>query len=1067
MKKILLLPSMVLFFCSFAIGQRTITGSVTAEDGEALIGATILLKGTTIGTTTDIDGTYSIEVGDQKILLFSYTGFVTKEVAISASNVIDVKMSEGLALNEVVVTALGISREEKSLGYAVQQIEGTELSSNPQTNFVQSLSGKVSGVNIRQANAMGGSANVVIRGQKSLTNNNQALYVVDGVPIDNGHESIDAWGGYDYGNAAMDINPEDIESVSILKGAAATALYGSRAANGVVSITTKKGSKTNGIGVTVNSNFVVGTIDNSTMPKHQKEYGGGYGPFYEDPTSNFFYADIDGDGVKDLIAPTSEDASWGAKFDPNLQVIHWDALDPAASNYGEKRPWVAGANGIDYFFKDSRKFTNTVTIDGSNTAGFFRLSFTNMDETGILPNSKMDRNTITFGAGYDLNDKLTANFHGSYIKNTATGRYGTGYDGKNVMQSFSQWIQTNVDFQRLEEKWLRPDGSQLSWNHGYYDDLNPIYFDNPYWVRNKNYQNDNRDRTLGQFNLVYKPVEWLSITGRVAADSYSETRSERTAIGSVDQSNFNIINAKVLEVNTDLIARASKRFNDLTVDVMLGGNVRDREYQSVYTTTVGGLIIPDYYSVKNSISPTSSTEKLQLRNSYSGYGSVTLGYKGFAYLDFTDRYDVTSTLPRANNAYNYYSISGSFILSELMENTGPLSYAKIRASYGEVGNDAAPYKIRNVYSQAASFGTIPIFSVNNSLLNADLRPERTKSSELGLELKFLQNRIGLDVAVYKDNSYDQIMPVTVSFASGNSTRWVNGGELENKGVEITLNATPVAIRDFEWGFTANWTKNKNKVISLYEGNQNLLIYSAWDASINATVGQPYGTIRGTNFLYTNGQRTVDENGYFMEETDANGNVVSDAVLGDINPDWNMGISTKLKYKNLTISGLLDIQHGGDIYSINTKYGQATGVFAETAGLNDKGNPIRDRVADGGGIKFDAVKADGSPNDIYTPAYRWGRAFYYNNSPTARYVLDASYVKFRELVISYDLPKRFLGNAPIAGVQFSLVGRNLAILSKNVEHFDPEYSAASGNQQGIESGAYPTTKSYGFNIRLQF
>ena len=1082
--------TLIVMLCFVAFGtllaQRTVNGTVSDQSGEPLIGATILVKGTDQGTITDYDGSYSIEVPEgSNTLVISYTGFGTQEMELTASNVMDVVMDEGVTLETAVVTALGISREKKTLGYSVQEVDGDAVNKVRETNFVQSLSGKISGLNIRQANTMGGSANVLIRGTRSLTKNNQALFVVDGVPVDNNntnedrvvahesdseYEQNDGWGGYDYGNAAMDINPDDIESISVLKGAAAAALYGSRASNGVILITTKKGTKHKGIGVTVNSGFTLSTIDKSTLAKHQNQYGAGYGPFYEDPTALFFYADIDGDGVEDLVAPTSEDASWGAKFDPNLQVIHWDALDPSASNYGEKRPWVAGQNGIDYFFRTGQKWTNNISLDGGNDLGTFRLSYTNVDESGILPNSSINRNTISFSGGYNFTDKLRLNANATYTNTNAVGRYGTGYDGLNVMQSFGQWIQTNVDFARLEEKWLRPDGSQLSWNSGYYNDLRPIFFDNPYWVRNKSFQDDERNRVFGYVSLDYDFNDWLSMTGRTAVDNYTEVQNERIAVGSVDPSYYSNYTREYTELNADLMLKANKRFDKISLSGLVGGNYRENKLKGAIGTTIGGLVVPNLYTVSNSVSPVFIEEDLEESNINSIYGSFSIGYNDLVYLELTDRYEVSSTLPTDNNGYNYYGVSGSFILSELsgLNNLGFLSFAKLRANYAEVGNDAPVYSTRSTYSQNPSYGSLSLFSVNNTLQNPNLKPERTKSFEVGIEGILLKDRLSFDVAWYKSNTEDQIMPARVSPSSGVSRRWVNGGEVENKGWEVGIKARPLELGDFTWDIGLNWYKNENKVISLFEGVENLLIYSAWDVSINASVGQPYGIIKGTNFVYTDGKKTVGEDGYYLNATDANGNEIEDAVIGDINPDWNMGISSQFGYKGFNLSVLFDIQKGGDIYSVNTKYGLATGVYEETAQLNDLGNPMRDLVADGGGYRYpNSVNEDGSENVTYVPAHRWGRAFDYNKSPTARYVFDATYVKLREISLSYKLPGSVLDGTPFSDLTLSLIGRNLAILHKNTKHFDPEASLSSGNQQGIETGAYPTTRTVGLNLRLGF
>ena len=1084
-----------------AFAQTKITGTIVdADNGSTIPGVTVLVKGTTVGTTTDLDGSYELLVpADGNTLVFSFVGMVTQEVEIGGRGVINISMAQSAtALDEVVVTALGISREKKSLGYAVQEISGDAVSEVRETNFVQSLSGKVSGVHIRQSNTLGGSANILVRGTTSLTQNNQALFVVDGVPINNNNTNEDrsianstanqndGWGGYDYGNTAMDINPDDIESISVLKGAAATALYGSRAANGVILITSKKGTKSGkGIGITVSTGLVLSQADMNTAPHHQNKYGGGYGPFYENETGDpatdyyFFWADLDGDGIKDFITPTAEDASWGAEFNPDVNVIQWDALDPSKSNYAEKRPWVAPENGLEYFFQTGLKWNTNIAFDGGNEDGSFRLSYTNSDETGIVPNSSIKKNAVNLNANYNFSDKFSVDASMTYSNTKGKGRYGTGYNGLNVMQSFGQWFQTNVDFKRLEDNYLRDDGSQLSWNSAYYDNLHPIFFDNPYWVRNKSFEDDTRDRLFGFAGLNYELTDWLTFTGRISLDNYSETQNERVAVGSVDASYFSSFTRNYNELNTDLYLKFNKRVNDFSFNGMVGTNFRQNKISMLLGQTVGGLVVPDFYAISNSVSPVSVVEDLIEKGTNSVFGTFSVGYKDFVYLEISDRYDVSSTLPIENNSYNYYSGSLSFLLSELggLKDLSFLDFAKIRANYAQVGNDAPVFSTISTYSQGTSWGSNALFSVNSTLQNADLLPERTTSIELGLEMRFFDNRVNFDVAAYKSNTVDQIMPVLVAPSTGYTRMYFNGGEIENKGIEVALMTTPLKLSDFEWNIGINWYTNKNEVLSLYNDVQNLLIFSAWDVSVNATVGQPYGCIKGTNFVYTdengntedadgnllteeNGSKTVDESGYYLVSESG------EEIIGNINPDWNMGINSTMTYKGVRLNVLFDFQQGGDVYSVATKYGQATGVYEETAEDNDLGNPMRDPVDEGGGYLYpETVNADGSPNTTYVPAYRWGRAFYYNNSPTARYVFDASYIKLREVSLGYTLPKKVVDKTPFQNITFSIIGRNLAVLFKNTKHFDPEAGLGSGNNQGIEQGSYPVARTFGFNIKF--
>lgn len=1058
----------------FSQQTRVITGTVTsAVEGEgALPGVTIQVKGTSVGTTTDVEGKYSLTVpSNATTLVFTYIGMKKQEIEISGRSVINVVMeSETLGLSEVVVTALGISREKKSLGYSVQEVVGDNISKTKESNFLNSLSGKVAGVQIKQSSTMGGSANVLVRGYKSLMNNNQALFVIDGVPIDNSIPNSSGVahgsGGYDYGNAASDINPDDIESMSVLKGAAATALYGSRAANGVIMITTKKGSVRKGIGVTASAGITFSRIDKQTLPKIQKEYGGGYGAYYEDPTGYFFYADLDGDGTDDLIVPTSEDASWGAKFDPNLMVIDWVGLEPSdTDHYLKKVPWTAAKHDLTDFFETGIKQNYNLAFEGGNEKGNFRLSYTNLDEKGIMPNSNLKKNTINLAASYNLSSKLTVDGNVTYVNDNNKGRYGTGYDPGNPMQSLGQWFQANVDIYDLKKYWITPDRRQRTWNYAYYDDLEiPIYHNNIYWTRYMNYQNDGRDRVFGYAMLHYKLAPWLTLEGRAATDTYSEYQEERIAVYSNQTPTYSKYLRTFNENNFDLMARFNKTFNDLSVNGLLGSTVRRTTSKSTFGTTVGGLLIPEFYNLMNSSSPVSSTEQELISGVNSIYGSLSLGYKSLIYLDLTGRNDVSSTLPVENRSYFYPSASLSFIFSELpgIKGSKTFSFMKLRLNYAQVGNDAPVYSLRSTYVQEANYGTLGVFRNSYILLNSGLKPERTKSMEAGLETRLFNNRVGLDLSLYKTNSVDQIMPVNISRSSGFSQRYVNSGEIENKGIELALNGTIIKTSDFTWDAQINWFKNVNKVLSLYEGVENILLSSAWDVSTNIVKGMSYGQLRGYDFVYTNGKRTVGSDGYYLFSDN------SDALIGSILPKWNAGISTSLSYKGISLSGLVDISKGGNLYSVDMKYGLATGLFAETAGLNDKGNPIRDAVADGGGMRYaDAVYEDGTPNTTYIEASDWYSGWNYDYLPTAYHVYDASYVKLREVALSYSLPAKVLANMPLSKVTISLVGRNLWLIHKNMPYYDPEQSLSAGNIQGIADGAYPSTRTFGFNLTVGF
>jgi hypothetical protein len=481
---------------------------------------------------------------------------------------------------------------------------------------------------------------------------------------------------------------------------------------------------------------------------------------------------------------------------------------------------------------------------------------------------------------------------------------------------------------------------------------------------------------------------------------------------------------------------------------------------------VGGLIIPDWYALQNSVSSLNATEQEENRGINSYYGSLSFGLNRMVFIDVTARYDISSTLPEESNSYFYPSVSASFILTELggLSDLGFLSFAKIRANYAQVGADAPAYRTLSNYAAITPYDGHGMFSVPTTLNNPDLKPERTNSMEAGIEARFWQNRLGIDISLYNNNTFDQIMPIDISRAAGYSFMYINAGEIQNQGIELALNGTPVQSSDFTWDINVNWWANRNEVVSLGDQIDNILLFSAWDVSVNAREGEPYGSIMGTDFIWDGDKKVVYDDtgarpGYYMFTS-------GDTIIGNINPDWNMGINNALNFKGISLNFLVDIQKGGDIYSVNTKYGRGTGVYEETAGNNDKGNPKRDPVDEGGGVIYEnTVYPDGTENTTYIPAWRWGRATYYGYLPTAEYVLDASYVKLREVSLGYSLPKNLISKTPFSMIQLSLVSRNLWIIHKNTYHFDPEAALTSGNQQGIESGSYPTARTVGFNLKL--
>ena len=1069
MKRLLTTLWLVLAVVGFTLAQRTVVGTVKGDDGEALIGATISVKGTTGGARTDIEGKYSVQVpASSNVLVFSYTGYQSQEITLGASNVVDVTLVGGIQLGETVVTALGVSRYKNELPYSAQKVDGNDVSNVRNQNVVNSLSGKVAGLEVRRNNSLGGSTNVVLRGAKSLTGDNQALFVVDGIPYDNSNTNTGDQRtgrlGYDYGNAAGDINPDDVESVTVLKGAAATALYGSRASNGVVMITTKKGSKAKGLGVSVNLGMNMGQIDKSTFPTFQDKYGGGYGAYYEDPSGFFLYRDVDGDGQEDLVMTTSEDASHGARFDPNLMVYQWDAFDPTSPYYKKARPWVAAANGPETFFETAIGASNGVMIDGSNEKGYFKLGYTKNTDKGILANSNVDKDIVNFGASYKLTDRLSIFSSVNYTATKGQGRYGTGYDSKNQMTSFRQWWQVNVDVQEQREAYERTR-QNVTWNWADPTDLVPIYWDNVYWTRFENYQNDRRNRYFGYFGLNYKLADWLNLTGRVSLDQSDEIQEERIAVGSIDVSQYSRFNRNFRELNYDLMLEVPQiNITDaLKFDALVGTNIRKTDISSIRATTNGGLVIPRLYSLSNTVNPLNAPAENETKLQVDGiFAKVGFVYNKWAILDATIRRDRASSLPEDNNTYYYPSASLGIVFSEFIGDNSFISFGKLRANYAEVGNTAPPLSVFDVYNLGTAFGDASIASVPTTKNNPDLKPERTKSLEAGLEMRFLKDRVGFDVTFYKQNTQDQILPATISRATGYNSKFINAGDVENKGVEVQLFFRPVNTRDFNWRIELNWARNRNEVLDL-GGIDNLRIgNSQGGVSINAALGEPYGTIRSNNFVYhANGGRIVNANGRYRFSATSN------EITGNINPDWIGGITNSLRYKNLTLGFLIDVKKGGDVFSLDLYYGMATGMYPETAGLNDLGNEVRARLGDGGGLIVDGVKEDGTPNDVRVSAVNYG-SFGYARNPAAAFIYDAGYVKLREANLTWDLPSTILGgNRIFKGVALGVYGRNLWIIHKNLPYADPEDGYGSGNYQGHQGGAYPTVRTFGVNLNLKF
>lgn len=1048
--------------------QSQVKGNVTDPDGQPMIGTNVIEKGTTNGTQTDFDGNFEINVPGNAILVFSYVGFKAKEIPVANQTTINIVLQEDSAeLEEVVITALGISREKKSLGYATQEVSGDDVNRVPTDNVVNALSGKVSGVQIKNNSNLGGSSNVIIRGSTSLTGDNQALFVVDGVPISNSNFNTsnqqNAAGGFDYGNLASDINPEDIASINVLKGAAATALYGSRATNGAIIITTKSGAGAKDKTViTINTGVTMGFIDKSTWPDFQYEYGTGYGSIYGTNGNEYFNKrDVNGDGNLDLVSPNGAYGSYGAPFDSNLMVYQWDSFYPESPYYLQPTPWEAPKDKLISFFETPVTLVNSISLAGGAEKANYRISYTNFEQDGILPNSNISRNNISVNTGFTLNEKLKASASANYIKTDALGRNRTGNEsafgnGGNVIATMRKYWAMNAGIKELKDAYFN-SGRNI-------DPFNGGTIDNPYWVLYENYQNDTRSRIFGNAALNYKINDWLNVEGRVSLDTYSFLQEERANQGTRGrEGKYERKNINFSEMNYDLMLNFNKNVTEkLNISGVLGTNIRRNDFSSISALTNGGLVLPGLYSLSNSLNIPNAPVEVKEKIGVDGvYGLVSFGYNNLLYLDLTGRFDHSSTLPKENSTYFYPSVSTSFIFSNLIE-SDVLSFGKLRLNYAEVGSAAPANSLTDVLAKPTPFGSIPLYGVTNTKNNSELLPESTVSTELGVELRFLKSRLRMDMSVYKTNTKDQIIPVAVSTATGYSSKFVNAGEIENKGVEIALSGAVIKTDEFTWDVNVNWAKNQSKVVSLFEGATNLQLGSLSGVTINATIGQPYGTIQGTDFIYLDGQRVINQsNGEFNRTTTSN------SVIGNITPDWNGGITNTFRYKNFNVSFLIDMQKGGDVYSRDIAVGNRSGLYSYSVGLNDLGNPMRNSLANGGGIILKGVAPDGQVNTARTAMDTYNNATGSVKAPSANFIYDASYVKLREVSVSYSFPKvGLLDKVKIESMRLSLVGSNLWIIHKNLPFADPEANLSSGNIQGYQEGVLPITRNIGLNLQIQ-
>ena len=1074
------------FLANNPLPPVSIKGVITDETGKPLQGVSVTVKGTTIGTLTNSEGAFSINAEKGNILEFSMVGFKTASVTLANNTAQNITLeASNVNLSEVVVTALGVRRETKRLGYAVQEVKGSELDKARETNFVSGLAGKVAGLQVMTSpSGVGGSARVTIRGDKSLDiNKNQPLFVIDGVPITNeltgssGREFQEL----DYGNGASMINPDDVETMTVLKGANASALYGSRAANGVIVITTKSGKNSRGIGVSVNMGV---TLERPlVLPEFQKVYGQGNNGL-------FSFNDGKSGGVNDGV-----DESWGPKMDGSLIAQH---NSPTANGYrgGDisliddgslasqadltargaitPTPFVPGMNLREFYETGTTTNTN-VALTGANDKGDFRLSYTLLDQKGIIPNTDIKRNTFAFNSGYNFTPKLSARITANYVNTLSDNRPNLTYGTENIIYLLHCWMGQHVDLNSLKNFWIPGMEHRQQYNFNY------NYHDNPYFNLYENTNGQNAARLFGNITLRYALADWLNIQLRGGTDFNSELRKRQRSFSTMrfPFGSYREERVRNSETNFDFLVTANKNITkNFSIGANLGGNRQISRFNN-YEVSAPQLLIPGIYSLNNT--------RVALVNSvYDGnkvinslYGAVQLAYNNYLFLDVTARNDWSSalTLPKGpdtlgvtDNSYFYPSASLSAVISDMVRLPPWISFGKIRTSIAQVGSDTDPYRFSASYGRSDPWGDYPIYSSNSTLLNYNLKPEISTSFEAGLDWRFFNNRLGFDFTYYNINTKNQILPsVPVSITSGNWNRVVNAGKINNYGYELMLTGRPIDGKNLKWDVIVNWSANRSKVVEFDGGITTYQMAGRHGIAINATVGNRMGDMYAIGFKTVDdpsspyyGQKIFNNEGRFV----GTNNIIK---VGNYNPDWLAGIRNTFSYKNFNLSFLLDTRKGGELFSETTVVGLEAGQLIET--LEGRADGY-DLSKNGNGVIGKGViqNSDGSyrVNDVRLTAREYHQSRTGNRDIAQGAVFNASFIKLRELRIGYSVSPKILSKIKVNGLNISLVGRNLAVPS-DVPHIDPETSSLSGGTiiAGVESVGMPTTSSWGFNLGFKF
>ena len=1057
---------MLLLLSSFSYAQITVTGTVTSEIDNQPLGYVNITTSSGVGTISDENGKYTIDVASQEDQIkFSYLGYNLVTVTVGDRTVIDIKMSEdNAALDEIVITALGLERETKELGYVVQELDSKDLTEVKTVNFLDNIAGKLAGVTVTQgATGVGSSSKITIRGESSFSNNNP-LFVVDGTPINNEtvfnftNEAAAGFQEIDFGNGAMEVNPDDIESVTVLKGANAAALYGTRASNGVIVIKTKDGRNKKGLGISFNTTLLVDSA--FRLPDFQNQFGQGQAGVFE-------YVDGLGGGISDNIT-----YSWGPRLDAGILIPQFDSpvdLGNGVFVRGGDTSLYSGLpitptefrsnpDNLKDFYQTGITTINNLSISNGFDSGNYRVSFTDLRSESIIPGVNLDRQTVATKLNFSPSDKTKISTSISYVNSSSDNRPSNGYGSENVNYSLVAWGPRSLNIDSLRDYWQPGlEGiQQYSFNY--------TFFDNPFFILEENRNSFERDRVFGNISINHKITDKLSVSFRTGMDYSSENRELRRSFSSnrFQNGGYAVHDVTFREVNTDFLINYNNQYGDISFDVSFGGNRLNQSASTQQLQTVN-LAQPGIFSLNNAASPIEAFEFESRKRINSFYGIAKFGYKDYLFVDITGRNDWSSALATPfsvdGTSFFYPSISTSFILSNYTELPEAFSFAKLRASVAQVGNDTSPYQTTGAFVSQTPFNGQPTFSNQDFIPNSNLKPEQVTSFEVGADVRFFKDRLKVDVTYYNATTRDQIISLPIAVSSGFNQQVVNGGKVNTQGVEVILGITPIRTQDFRWNTLFNFARSRAIVKDLPQDEGRLTLgFSRIYDSANQTVffqveeGGRIGDIYGTGYLRNeDGEFIINDNGQFI----ANNNLQK---LGNYNPNFTLGWNNNFSYKNWNLSFLFDWRQGGEIVSRTRALGNVGGQLAETAFRPEEGI-----IAQG------VNQTTGEPNTVAVSAESFYRQFYDRNHEENN-IYDASFLKLRQFSIGYDfeLKNGFLGLKVGADLSVSIIGNNLFVITEN-PHFDPEQLAVQGNGfvSGVEDLSYATTRSIGFKAGFNF